>query len=97
MTEFIISDIKNITVVDFETLKSTPDGILAKSFGRTLGINHEPLTVSAKEQTYSSSRTNIHAHLSSSRFANILELAKNTHDKALLLSKNQLRLNNLYL
>lgn len=97
MTEFIISNIKNINVVDFETLKNTPENILAKLLGRNLGMNHEPLTTYAKERIYSSSSNDISVHLSSDKFAKILELAKNTHDKALLLSKNQLLINNLYL
>ena len=97
MTEFIIANVKNITVVDFETLKNAPEKILAKLLGITLGINHEPLTVNAKETTYSSSRSDISEHLLSGKFANILESAKSTHDKALRLSKNQLILKNLYL
>lgn len=97
MTEFVISNIKNITVVDFETLKNTPEEILAKLLGRNLGISREPSTTNAKEKTYSSSRVDISTHLSSGRFSNILELAKSTYDEALLSSKNQLLLNNLYL
>jgi len=97
MTEFISANIKNITVVDFETLTNTPEQILAELLGINLGINRKPLTVNAKEKTYSSSRSEISTHLSSGKFANILELAKNTHDEALRLSKNQWLLKNLYL
>jgi len=97
MTEFIIANIKNITVVDFETLKNTPEEILAELLGKNLGINRKPLTVNSKEKTYSSSRSEISEHLSSRKFANILELAKSTHDEALRLSKNQWMLKNLYL
>jgi hypothetical protein len=85
MTEFIILNIKNITVVDFETLKNTPEEILAELLGRNLGINRKPLTVNAKEKIYSSSRNEISAYLLSGKFVNILELAKSAHNKALLL------------
>jgi len=97
MTEFIVENIKNIAVVDFETLKNTPEEILAGLLGRNLGINRKPLTVNAKEKTYSSSRSEISEHLLSSKFTDILESAKNTHDEALRLSKNQWLLTNLYL
>ena len=81
MTEFIIANINKITVVDFETLKNTPEEILAKLLGRSLGINSNPMIVNAKEKTYSSSRSEISAHLLSDKFANILKLANNTHNK----------------
>ena len=97
MTEFIVENINKITVVDFETLKNTPEETLVELLGRSIGINRKPLTVDAKEKTYSSSRSEISAHLSGGKFANILELAKRTYDEALLLSKNQFLLKNLYL
>jgi len=97
MTEFMILNIEKITVVDFETIKNTQEQILAKHIGKIIGTKNQPIAFNAHENTYSSSKSNISEHLLNGKFANILELAKSTHDKALRLSKNQLILKNLYL